>query len=218
MEVDEALRRRLHAHAADAARRGAEDGDAGGGLAPDEVAQYKRRIAGLLAPGETVLGALRRLGACPPVLLVPRGGARLCFGAAAASVQARPFATGNTPASRHCVHLTQTPITQEAWPVAAATPRRAQFWPVVAVRGPSGPRRTAAAARKSRGRALAAAGQADRRRRRQGPPLLRGRSLPPGLAPATPARPAAPRTPRAAVAPRRRTVNCRRRTLRSLSV
>ncbi len=69
VSIDEALLRRLHAKAVAAAQREAEaEADAGGGAAggggldADEVAAYKRRAADLMAPGETVLAALRRLG------------------------------------------------------------------------------------------------------------------------------------------------------------
>lgn len=86
MEVDEALLRRLHAKAVAAAAREAQaegegGGGGGGGLAADDITAYKRRIAELLLPGETVLAALRRLGGWRPAGALWRAGRR--FGTAA---------------------------------------------------------------------------------------------------------------------------------------
>jgi hypothetical protein len=90
VEVDEALLRRLHARAVAAARREAEEevvvgggGGGGRGLDADDAAAYRRRMADLMLPGETVLAALRRLG--------EGGGAGACRsrGEAAAGTVAR---------------------------------------------------------------------------------------------------------------------------------
>lgn len=61
IEVDEALLRRLHAKAVAAAQQEARESE-GALLDADDIAAYKRRVADLLQPGETVLAALRRLG------------------------------------------------------------------------------------------------------------------------------------------------------------